>query len=84
MIKQIQECFGLGKVLFTKHAKDEMEDEEFGEIKEREVFEAVLSGKIIETYSKDEPYPSYLIMGGHLEVDRFMLFVPMQKTKKRL
>ena len=63
MINKIQECFGLERVFFTKHAKDEMEDEELGEIKEREVFEAVLSGKIIETYSKDEPYPSYLIYG---------------------
>ena len=40
-----------------------MEGEEFGEIREKEVFEAVQNGKVIETYSKDEPYPSCLIYG---------------------
>lgn len=40
-----------------------MEPEEFGEIKEEEVFEAVLTGKIIENYPEDEPYPSCLIYG---------------------
>lgn len=61
MLKEIQDCFNLDKVLYSKHARDEMETEEFGEIKEREVFEAVLDGKIIETYPEDEPYPSCLI-----------------------
>ncbi len=32
MLQQIQDCFKLEKVLYTKHAKDEMEKEEFGEI----------------------------------------------------
>jgi hypothetical protein len=58
MLNGIQNCFELEKVLYTNHAKDEMEKEEFGEIKEREVFEAVLNGKIIESYPEDEPYPS--------------------------
>ena len=40
-----------------------MEAEEFGEIKDEEVFDAVLRGKIIENYSEDEPYPSCLIYG---------------------
>ncbi|MBM4141500.1 MAG: DUF4258 domain-containing protein [Nitrospira sp.] len=40
-----------------------MENEEFGEIKEEEVFDAVVSGKIIENYQEDEPYPSCLIYG---------------------
>ena len=40
-----------------------MEDEEFGEIREKEVFEAVESGKVIETYPEDEPYPTCLIYG---------------------
>jgi hypothetical protein len=63
MLNEIQNCFKLEEVLYTNHAKDEMEKEEFGEIKEREVFEAVLKGKIIETYLEDEPYPSFLIYG---------------------
>lgn len=63
MLKEIQNCFKSEKVLYTNHAKDEMEKEGFGEIKEREVFEAVLNGKIIEAYAEDEPYPSCLIYG---------------------
>jgi len=63
MLNGIQNCFKLEKVLYTNHAKDEMEKEECGEIKEREVFEAVLNGKIIESYPEDEPYPSCLIYG---------------------
>jgi hypothetical protein len=41
----------------------EMESEESGEIREREVFEVALGGKIIEDYPEDEPYPSCLIYG---------------------
>ena len=40
-----------------------MEAEEFGEIRDEEVSEAVSEGKIIETYPMDEPYPSCLIYG---------------------
>ena len=43
-----------------------METEESGEIRESEVSEAVLGGKIIEDYPKDEPYPSCLIYGRTL------------------
>ncbi|MHB1661331.1 MAG: DUF4258 domain-containing protein [bacterium] len=50
-------------MLYIKHAMIEMRLEEFGEIKEQEVFEAVLKGEIIESYIEDEPYPSCLIYG---------------------
>lgn len=63
MLKDIQYCFKVDKVLFTKHARDEMEVEELGEILENEVYDATLNGKIIETYLEDEPYPSCLIYG---------------------
>jgi hypothetical protein len=63
MLKEIQDCFRSERILFTRHARDEMEDEEFGEIREKEVFEAVESGKVIETYPEDEPYPTCLIYG---------------------
>lgn len=69
MLEQIQKCFQLEKVLYTKHAKDEMEIEEFGEILEYEVCEVVLTGKVIENYPGDEPYPSCLIY-GKTNVDR--------------
>jgi hypothetical protein len=37
------------------HARDEMEGEESGEILDEEIFETVLTGKIIESYPEDEP-----------------------------
>ena len=63
MLQEIQDCFKSEKVLYTKHARDEMGKEELGEIKDKEVYETVLKGKIIETYPEDEPYPSCLIYG---------------------
>ena len=67
MLQKMQACFRADKVLYSKHAKDEMENEELGQIREREVHEAVLSGKIIESYPEDEPYPSCLIYGTTFE-----------------
>jgi len=63
MIEKIQRCIQTDNFLFSKHARDEMEAEEFGEIKEHEVCEAILSGTIIEQYPEDDPYPSYLVYG---------------------
>lgn len=40
-----------------------MENDEFGQIKEHEVFESIVSGQIIESYPDDKPYPSTLIFG---------------------
>jgi len=40
-----------------------MDVEEFGEIKEHEIFESVMSGEIIKEYPDDKPYPSILILG---------------------
>ncbi len=63
MLGKIQRCFRNNKVLYTRHAKREMETEEFGEILEREIFEAVQNGEALEEYHDDEPYPSVLIHG---------------------
>ena len=63
MLEEIQDCFRAERLYYTGHAKDEMEAEESGEIRDEEVSEAVLEGKIIETYPDDEPYPSCLIYG---------------------
>jgi hypothetical protein len=57
MFQQIVECFEAEKYLYSQHAREGMETEELEEIKDEEVFEAVLSGKIIEDYPEDEPYP---------------------------
>ena len=63
MLEAIIKCFKEERYLYSQHARAEMEAEEFGEIKDQEVFEAVLAGKIIETYPEDKPYSSCLIYG---------------------
>jgi hypothetical protein len=63
MLKNIQECFRKDRIYYSRHARDEMESEEAGEIIDTEVFEAVSTGKIIEHYPEDEPYPSCLVYG---------------------
>ena len=63
MLEKIQDCFRAERLYYSRHAKDEMEADEFGEIKDQEVFDAVSKGKIIENYPDDEPYPSCLIYG---------------------
>jgi len=52
MLKEIKDCFKADKFLYSKHARDEMEIDELGEIKEKEVYEAVLNGKITLTLQK--------------------------------
>ncbi|MFO8071804.1 MAG: DUF4258 domain-containing protein [Polyangia bacterium] len=52
-----------GQILYTRHARIEMEQEELGIIGEAEVFEALTEGRIIEYYDDDEPYPSCLVFG---------------------
>jgi len=37
--------------------------EEFGGIVEEEVYQAIQSGEVIESYEDDIPYPSVLILG---------------------
>lgn len=63
MLKEIQNCFHQNEVLYSKHAKTKMETEESGILKEEEVAQAVISGKIINEYLDDDPYPSCLIYG---------------------
>lgn len=61
MLSKIRKCFDDYRVLYTSHARKEMNEEEFGKIKENEVFEAIQNGEIIEDYSNDKPYPSVLV-----------------------
>jgi hypothetical protein len=63
IIQKIQACYKNDDVVFTRHAIDEMKQEEFGRIYETEVSEVVESGAIIIEYPDDTPYPSYLIYG---------------------
>jgi hypothetical protein len=46
-----------------------MRSEEFGPIREQEVFEAVQAGRVIENYPEAEPYPCVLIY-GRTAIDR--------------
>lgn len=48
---------------FSSHAKEEMLYEEFGEISEGEIKEAIADCEIIERYPEDKPYPSFLVFG---------------------
>ena len=63
IMQKIKECFASDAILYTRHAKYEMENEEFGRIVEREVYEAICNGEVIEEYPDDKPYPSALIFG---------------------
>ena len=63
LIQQIQKCFDSDAVFYTSHAKFEMKNEEFGQIFDCEVHEAVWNGEAIEEYPEDKPYPSILIFG---------------------
>ncbi len=64
LIAEIRSCFESGRVYYSGHARYEMEKEEFGEILEQEVYEAVLNGSELETYPSDSPYPSCLLYGS--------------------
>lgn len=62
-ISDIQRCFQNDRIYYTGYAKFEMENEEFGLITDKEVFECIQAGQILESYSDDKPYPSFLIFG---------------------
>lgn len=62
-MREIRKCFESNSVFYTRHAKAEMELEEFGRILEPEVYEAVGGGEVIEEYPDDKPYPSVLAFG---------------------
>lgn len=66
-MQKILECFESDLILYSRHAKFEMKNEEFGRIFEKEVYEAICSGEVIEEYPEDKPYPSVLIYGRTTE-----------------
>lgn len=63
ILKSIQKCFNNDRVYYTKHALQEMKNEEFGIIYDEDVYYAILNSEIIEYYLDDKPYPSILILG---------------------
>ncbi len=64
MLQAIQACFQENRLFYTQHARYEMVMEEFGQITEEEIFQAVQNGEVIESYEYDTPYPSILIFGN--------------------
>jgi hypothetical protein len=63
MLEVITKCFLGNQVFYSAHARREMREEELGEIKEQEVFNAIRNGEVIEDYPDDKPYPSALVIG---------------------
>lgn len=63
-LRGIRVCFDADTVFYSRHARFEMEKEEFGKILEHEVFEAIQRGEVLEEYPDDKPYPSVLIFGN--------------------
>ena len=63
MLEKIQKCFKEEQYYYSKHARDEMEVEESGEINDHEICQILTKREIIENYPDDVPYPSCLIYG---------------------
>ena len=59
----IRRCFESDRVLYSGHAKLEMETDEFGVVADSDVYEAICRGEAIKEYPDDAPYPSVLIFG---------------------
>jgi hypothetical protein len=81
MLKKIQKCFRADRVYYSRHARDEMEGEESGEIKDEEVFEAVSTGRIIKIIQRMNLIQVVSFMAERLKIDRYMSFVVMQMMK---
>jgi len=52
-LQLIRNCFESNSVFYTRHAKFEMKNEEFGRIFDRELYESICSGEVIEEYPDD-------------------------------
>ena len=84
MLEQIVKCIEAEKYLYSKHARDEMEAEEFGEIRDEEAVEAILNGKIIEIIRKMYLIRVVSYMEKPPREDLSTLSVPMQRILKGL
>lgn len=59
-LEAIRSAFKMGRVKWRLHALSRILERS---ITRDMVFELVLKGEIIETYSADKPFPSYLVFG---------------------
>ena len=62
-INIIRQCFRQEHVFVTRHAKREMERDEYGPISTEELVEAGTNAELLEDYPDDRPYPSALLLG---------------------
>ncbi len=62
-IASLRACFERGRVRYSDHALDEMKQDEYGRIYDDDIFEALMSGEIIEHYPSSFPLPSCLVSG---------------------
>lgn len=60
LIEKIRENFKLGKVKFSIHAQERIDERK---VLISEIEKVISTGEIIEKYPDDKPYPSYLILG---------------------
>ena len=62
-LEKTRKCFESDSVWYSRHARVEMRSEEFGQIEDEEVYQAICAGEVIEEYPNDASYPSFLIFG---------------------
>lgn len=60
MINEIRSAINLEKVIISRHAKEEAENDD---VSLEEIIFSVMNGEIIENYPDDFPFPSCLILG---------------------
>jgi hypothetical protein len=64
ILQHIQWCFANDKVVYSSHARRNMNKEPLGIIYENEVYQAVTKSEIIKSYPEDKPYLSVLLYGN--------------------
>lgn len=62
-IADLRSCFEQGRVRYSDHALQEMKQEEYGRIYDEDIWEALVTGEIIEHYPNSYPLPSCLVYG---------------------
>jgi len=78
----IKSCFQQESIYYSAHAKREMHTEPLGRITDSEVFEAIMTGEVIEEYPNDLPYPSLLIFGETIKNRPLHIVCAFDKNEK--
>ena len=75
MFEKIKNCFKKEHYYYSKHARDEMEMEESGEIYDNEVCQVVKKGKLLKTIRMMFPIQVVSSMVEMIKTDHYMLSV---------